>query len=156
MLAADQPDTVTHLRDYTENDLDAIVALENRSYPLEGPWSADDYRAELAEPGTSGLVAVAGPELVGYAFASTDGGTMEILALTVTEELRGRGIGRQLLTEVLSQARLGGARQARLDVRDTNTAAIALYQAMGFVVRERRRNHYGRGVHAQHMTLTLP
>ena len=44
----------------------------------------------------------------------------------------GMGIGTALLSEVLASARAAGYEQAELEVVSTNTAAIGLYQKLGF------------------------
>ena len=55
------------------------------------------------------------------------------LTIAVAEGMRRRGIGRRLVRAVLPWARRVGVRKIRLDVRAGNEAAIALYEAEGFV-----------------------
>lgn len=56
--------------------------------------------------------------------------------LYVVPDLRGRGIGRCLLEETLEIARAAGATGIDLNTGETDTAARALYESMGFTNRE--------------------
>jgi len=58
-----------------------------------------------------------------------------IYAFGVLPEYRGRGIGRQLLTEVCQQLRTEGRTRIALEVETTNATAHRLYLACGFVER---------------------
>jgi ribosomal protein S18 acetylase RimI-like enzyme len=56
--------------------------------------------------------------------------------LYVVPALRGRGIGRALLTATIELARERGAAGVDLNTGETDTAARALYESMGFTNRE--------------------
>jgi len=56
--------------------------------------------------------------------------------LYVVPDLRGQGIGRRLLEETLEFARAAGATGIDLNTGETDTAARALYESMGFTNRE--------------------
>jgi ribosomal protein S18 acetylase RimI-like enzyme len=53
-------------------------------------------------------------------------------------EVRGRGVGRALLSALIEDARAAGVENLVLDVRGNNHGAMALYEAMGFEVTGRR------------------
>lgn len=57
---------------------------------------------------------------------------MHILNLAVHPQQRRRGIARCLLSTAMSQARELGAQVAWLEVRPSNTQALALYRSFGF------------------------
>ena len=58
-----------------------------------------------------------------------------ITSMYVAPETRGRGVGKALMEEVIARARqLEGLEQIRLGAVTTNTAAVALYRALGFTV----------------------
>lgn len=59
-----------------------------------------------------------------------------IAHLGVAEEARGRGIGAQLVRELVRQGQEAGRRVAALDVAVTNPRAQALYERLGFEVVE--------------------
>lgn len=56
------------------------------------------------------------------------------VAIALYREYWGLGLGRQILSELLKQAKLCGYEQAELEVMAGNRNAIALYQSMGFEV----------------------
>lgn len=58
----------------------------------------------------------------------------QILGLAVSEEVRGRGIGRALVRAAVQEARDRGARRITLRVLGNNTTARVLYESEGFVV----------------------
>ena len=64
--------------------------------------------------------------------------------LTVTPEGRGRGLGRFLLRLAKDLATRRGAREAFLEVRESNLAARALYRSAGFSEVGRRPGYYTR------------
>lgn len=61
------------------------------------------------------------------------------LGVSVLPDYRGRGIGRQLITEALERARKKGIERVELEVFSSNVAARALYEKLGFVTEGVRR-----------------
>ena len=64
------------------------------------------------------------------------GGETYLQELYVVPSLRGRGIGRALLEATIELARERGADGIDLNTGETDTAARALYESMGFTNRE--------------------
>ena len=64
-----------------------------------------------------------------------------ILGIGIITEYRGRGIGRALMTATVEAAFALGLTRIELTVRDDNTRAISLYEALGFVTEGRLRRH---------------
>jgi ribosomal protein S18 acetylase RimI-like enzyme len=52
--------------------------------------------------------------------------------LYVDDSARGTGLGRALVSAAFERARERGCRRIELDVNETNTDAIAFYEALGF------------------------
>ena len=78
----------------------------------------------------------------GFLVAQNNGPEWELENIAVLPQFRRRGLGRELLTTLLAAARLQGAEQIFLEVRESNDAAIGLYQANGFQLLSRRRAYY--------------
>lgn len=78
--------------------------------------------------------------------------------LGVREELRGRGIGAQLIRRLLAGAERGRHRCAALDVAVTNPRAEALYARLGFRVEAVRSSTLRSRYHAvvDHRRMILP
>ncbi|MBC7552178.1 MAG: GNAT family N-acetyltransferase [Cellulomonas sp.] len=77
---------------------------------------------------------------VGVIRAAYEQDWVGLSCLTVTPEARRRSVGRGLTLEALRVAAGGGARHAFLQVQESNAAAIALYEVLGFTPAE--RYHY--------------
>ena len=69
-------------------------------------------------------------------------GEAQILNLSVVPDARRQGLGRALLERFVDDALRTGADQIFLEVRVSNTAAIALYRSAGFEPVARRTNYY--------------
>jgi ribosomal-protein-alanine N-acetyltransferase len=118
-------------------DLEAIARIEADSFG--DPWPADAFRTYL---GGCFLVAEEAGAVLGYLVARTAGDEAEVLDVAVDPAARGRGIGRALLADALRGLRERGARRAYLEVRESNTVALGLYQSLGFRPVGRRRGYY--------------
>lgn len=131
------------LRGATPDDLDAIMAIEERSFPTDA-WSRETMRSELASPHGRYLVDEQGGEVVGYGGvrALQGGADADIQTIALDAELRGRGRGRALLRALLRTAAERGAREVFLEVRADNPAAEGLYRAEGFEEIGRRPRYY--------------
>lgn len=72
--------------------------------------------------------------LRGYVLAGTTAFDRDswILGLCVTRDLRGQGLGRELMEEILLLLRRDGIERVRLTVEPANRAAILLYRSLGF------------------------
>jgi ribosomal-protein-alanine N-acetyltransferase len=67
---------------------------------------------------------------------------LHLNSVAVDDRWRRQGAARLLLRHVLAEAAAAGARSATLEVRRSNTAALALYDALGFKVEAVRRDYY--------------
>jgi ribosomal protein S18 acetylase RimI-like enzyme len=100
---------------------------------------ADDVWREWARDGADGatelcLVASEGDALVGMAVGFVEEGRdhAHLVAMWVAPDVRRRGIGRRLVSEVVAWARARGLAAVKLDVTVDNDAARRLYEACGF------------------------
>lgn len=122
--------------------LPAVLLLESQAYP--DPWTQGMYRHELETPCSHLLVGLLGDELVAYAGFWLVLDEAHITRVTVAEQYRRRGYGRQVVEHLLRRAFTLGASLARLEVREGNTAAIHLYERLGFIPEGRRPGYYQR------------
>lgn len=141
-------------------DAEAVERLERACFEgaAHTPWSAEQFLSELVEPAVprSWWVAHDDGELVGFAGGMVVERDIEILDVAVAPEHRRAGIARKLLSHVSYDAQMLGCETASLEVEDGNTAARALYEALGFAQAGRRPNYYGRGADAVIMKAELP
>ncbi len=119
------------IRPATAGDLDAIASIQSAS-PQASQWKPTeylDYTCAVAEEGTvAGFIVTREVVL----------GEYEILNLAVAPEARRRGVARELLKRVLET----GSGEWFLEVRESNFAAIQLYETVGFRVSGKRSSYY--------------
>ena len=94
------------------------------------------FVAQLLEHGHPQLVAVAGPEVVGWCdirgTADPNKMGLGVLGIGLLAAYRGRGLGNRLLGGTLEAARRCRFPGVALLVRKSNKRAITLYQKFGF------------------------
>ena len=132
------------LRRASVDDLDAIMALEDATFPSDA-WSRKLMRAELTGPNSYYLVATEPAGAVeGYAGLLAPQGSIEadIQTIAVADNVRRRGLGRVLVQSLLTEARKRGATEVFLEVRADNPSAQQLYRSLGFEQIATRPHYY--------------
>jgi ribosomal-protein-alanine N-acetyltransferase len=143
------------LRPATRADLLSVFRIEKAAFPQPWPFSA--FERFLGEPAF--LVAVRDPEIVGYVVADVtpnygrDIGHVEDLAFR--PDARGVGVGRRLLSRSIRRMAADGAALVKLEVREHNDAALALYRDEGFELLRRVPGYYEDGETALVMVLDV-
>ena len=128
-----------NIRAMVHEDLTQISDIERRSYDF--PWSHGVFRDCLLA-GYNCIVIERADIVVGYAILSVAAGEAHILNLCVDPKYRHLRYGERLLDEVLLRARRADVSEIFLEVRPSNTAAIALYKKKGFHQITRRLAYY--------------
>ena len=148
-MNASPSETIT-VRGCMPSDLERVAAIERASF--SDPWSLETFSAALAlrhlrflvaeEAGRGGGARGGEPALVGYVVALVMADEGEIADVAVLPAARRRGIARVLLERMMADAVDAGVRALFLEVRESNVAARALYDALGFVQVGRRVGYY--------------
>jgi ribosomal-protein-alanine N-acetyltransferase len=136
-LFADIPEVL--IRPMAEVDVASVVAIERASYQF--PWSEGIFR-DCLRVGYVCRVVTVEEQVIGYGVMSVGAGEAHILNLCVDEAFRCRGVGKRLLDYLIERGAAAGMSEAFLEVRPSNTAAIRLYQSLGFEQVGMRRGYY--------------
>jgi len=129
-------------RSLSPADLADVAALQRRSF-THG-WGAEAIQWELENTNVPRIYVArtAAGDLVAYCACWIVFDELHINSLAVDERVRRQGIARRLLDQVIRDAVAEGARMATLEVRQSNGAARALYEGLGFRIEGVRRNYY--------------
>jgi ribosomal-protein-alanine N-acetyltransferase len=126
------------IRRMTMSDLPNVAAIEKKGYQF--PWGEDIFR-DCLKARYECWVCEERDKVLGYCIASIAVGEAHVLNLCVDPAEQGQGIGRELLENLIESAR-GRAETVFLEVRPSNTVAIALYENMGFNEIGIRKGYY--------------
>lgn len=127
------------IRSGTLKDVPAILALE-RQAPSAGHWTTAQYNG-LVNTGVV-LVAEERGKLCGFVCAKALLGEWEIENVVVAAECLRLGIASELMRRLIQRAKSEAAPVIRLEVRESNLPARALYERHGFREAGRRRSYY--------------
>lgn len=124
------------------SDVAYVAALEAQIHAA--PWSAGNFRDAIAA-GYGALVGERQGRIVAFGVLMLGPGEAQLLNLSVAPDARRAGLGTELLRRFLSDAVRLGAEQVFLEVRVSNTPAVALYEEEGFLRIARRVAYYPPG-----------
>lgn len=127
----------------TEADLDELARLEKECFST--PWSRALFAEELKQAGICfwfKLARAGSPSFDAYMGFWRAVDEAHITNLAVRPAARGQGLGKMLVSRVLSEAKSLGCLRATLEVRESNRAAIGLYQGFGFIPVALRKKYY--------------
>ena len=134
--------TVTVERLASPADLDGVLALEEAS--INNPTTREWYEGELKRPEVCFIYVLRTPDrpVAGFCAFWLVIDQAHINHLAVLPELRGQGLGTQLLEAVIAEAAHLGAILLTLEVRQSNEPALRLYEKAGFYREGVRKNYY--------------
>lgn len=118
------------IRRMTAADVEQVSVNEARCF--SSPWSQNAFLDALTRPDVLYLVAEEEQKVVGHCGVRKILDEGEITNVAVLPECRGRGIGKQLLSQLLCMGEAMGIRHFTLEVRCRNQAAIHIYEKAGF------------------------
>jgi tRNA threonylcarbamoyladenosine biosynthesis protein TsaB len=133
-------------------DLPEVLELE-RSVQSH-PWTAKNFEDAL-HAGYEAWVLRDGSSLAGFCLAMVAPDVMHVLVIAVAPVKQRGGLGRILLKQVTDTARQKGQEGLLLEVRPSNSKALAFYSAQGFVQIGLRRDYYPAGRGAREDALVL-
>jgi ribosomal-protein-alanine N-acetyltransferase len=137
-------------------DLPVFVSLDKELFPYS-PWSASQYKEEFSSPTRHFIVALdAEQRIVGYAGVFAPGAAeADILTVGVVPLHRGKGIAKALIALITDWAHAQGSTAMMLEVKTDNLEAIGLYESLGYLKLNVRKDYFGPGLDAQVMRLEL-
>ena len=114
-----------------------LAEIHRLSLMQTRPWSVREFADLLASPRSHVVTSDNG-----FAFVLIAGPEAELLTIAVHPHARRNGEGRSLVKKILRIAKVEKWEDIFLEVAFTNTPAIALYQAHGFIDCAKRKHYY--------------
>ena len=136
-------------RSANAQDIPVMVSLDKQLFPYS-PWSSGQYREEISAPTRYFIVALDDAQsIIGYAGVFAPGETSaDILTVGVIPEHRGQGIARALMALITEWAKMQGSDAMMLEVKTDNLEAISLYESLGYMKLNIRKDYFGSGLDA--------
>ncbi|MCU4581242.1 ribosomal protein S18-alanine N-acetyltransferase [Acinetobacter gyllenbergii] len=120
-----------------ESDLDSVAAIER--LVQSHPWSKQQFQESLASYQCT--VYEQANQVVGFCILQPVLDEANLLLMAIHPSQQGRGLGYTLLDDSIQQLK-NNPIQIFLEVRESNTAAIGLYEKTGFHQIDLRKNYY--------------
>ena len=124
----------------TEDHVAAVAALEQICF--SAPWSENAIAHEASSSIACWLVAEDEGKVLGYVGSQFGYGEADMMNLAVAPQYRKQGIGHRLILELISHLSELDVKSLTLEVRQSNAAAVRLYEKMGFKQVGLRPNYY--------------
>jgi len=123
-------------------DLPQVCAIEAACFAT--PWSLALFEEELKRPEVCHWLCLknAAGEVAAYGGFWRAVDEAHFTNVAVAPPWQRQGLGRRLVQELLDLAKRQGCLRATLEVRPSNEAALALYQAQGFKAVAMRPGYY--------------
>ncbi len=138
----DAPGAALGFRPAGPADVERVMEIEKEGFLH--PWSREIIERELQHAWSQVVLALdgAGGLVVGYIVFWLVHDEVHVLNVATAADARRRGVGRALMELAEQEGRRRDARLATLEVRRSNTPALALYRAIGYRQVGVRPNYY--------------
>lgn len=127
-------------RTMRREDVAAVAEIENACF--SHPWTTAGLAEETENPTARFFIVQAEDKAIAYIGANNISGEVYITNIAVLPAYRRKGIGELLLSYMLFVSQQEHAEFVTLEVRESNWAAIGLYEKFGFRKCGRRKHFY--------------
>lgn len=121
------------------SDIDKIFSIELLAHTH--PWSKKTFLSNFGKRYFNHVLSYDN-EILGYFVASSVAGEATLMNISVDPKLQGNGLGRLLLEYLIEFSIKNNEEEIWLEVRTSNSSALALYSNLGFVIVDTRKDYY--------------
>lgn len=121
------------------DDLSRIAEIERETF--NEPWSESALELFVSDRGFCTICVVDG-RIASYCTVVTVLDEAQIINVATDKDHRAQGCARDVISFVLDECKRRSLNYISLEVRESNTPAIALYEGSGFSVAGKRRDFY--------------
>ena len=122
-------------------DIDRAAELEKENLGNEA-WTQGQILTASTRDDTIYLVAEKSGQIIGLCGVQNIQGDGEITNVSVDKRFRGQGVGYKMMRQLLERGHGIGIKNYTMEVRSKNTAAIRLYEKLGFKSEGKRPGFY--------------
>jgi len=126
----------------SEEHIDGVCEIETESFG--DPWNRQFFLELLESPLAVCYAAVTENGVSGYIITYHIHDEIQILNIAVKRSERHKQIATNLFDVIFDYAEAENAEKFTLEVRPSNTGAVALYKKLGFEIDGLRKNYYRR------------
>lgn len=128
------------VREMTPEDVLSVLEIEMQCF--SDPWSYEMIKKGLESRLDTWLVLREEGTAAGYCVFRTIADECELLRIAVLPQLRGRGLSKKLMDQMVFYSRQKEIKSIFLEVRESNERARNLYKSYGFVEEGIRKHYY--------------
>lgn len=130
-----------YIRKMMEADIPKVVEIETKCQ--SAPWSEKQFYDEVHSINVSRpIVAEIAGQIVGFAVPWYVVDEINLTNIGVDPHFRRQGIAKKMMRYIFQNGRRGEFRRIHLEVRKSNSGAIAFYHKLGFVETGLRERYY--------------
>jgi len=128
-----------HYRYMTESDIEVAREIEVKTNPV--PWTKKNFTDCLINEYYC-LIQEVNQEFSGFAIQTISFDEAHILNIGIREKFRKKGLGQDLLNQIVHASKELGSKKILLEVRISNKAAIDFYSKSGFKKLRLSKDYY--------------
>lgn len=129
-----------NVREMTFDDIEDVVKIERENFSV--PWDENGFFSFMIREGTVFLCAEENGEIVGYGGMVSAADEADITNVSVDKDKRRCGIATAVVKGLFAAGQAMKLKKIFLEVRESNSAARALYEGLGFKQISIRKNYY--------------
>ncbi|MCL2631197.1 MAG: ribosomal protein S18-alanine N-acetyltransferase [Firmicutes bacterium] len=142
------------IRKLEKEDILKVSEIEREAFG-DRAWAESLFLAELYDKDKHYFVAYENDTLIGYGGFAHILSEAHIMNIAVASAHRKKGVGKEILSAILKEAKRLSITAVTLEVSETNGTAISFYKSFGFTSAGLRPNYYKKGEGALILWLEL-
>ncbi len=131
---------ILSFREMVPEDAAEVAMIEEACFSM--PWSRESFWQEAANENTCYLLVLWNEKIIGYAGAWLVAEEAQITNVAIHPDYRNKGAATRLMARMIEEVKSRGASAMTLEVRPSNSAALALYKKFGLKSVGRRKGYY--------------
>jgi ribosomal-protein-alanine N-acetyltransferase len=131
---------MTQIRSATLADIPVMLQIEQNAN--SHPWTEGTFNTCFSERYFNAVLLDDNDSIQGFYIGEKVAVEASLFNIGVSPQAQGKGYGLQLLQHFIAQAQESGALDCWLEVRQSNSRAIQLYEKCGFIQTGLRPNYY--------------